>query len=64
MNTDTPFDIDKLELFLGSHPNQLFVRSIMRSLWEGFWPFDEGEWDEFFEDMANYSTDELDLSAI
>ena len=41
VNTDTPFDIDNLELFLGSHPNQLFVRSIMRSLREGFWPFDE-----------------------
>ena len=64
VNTNTPFDINKLELFLRSHPNQLFGRSIMRSLREGFWPFDEGEWDEFSEDMENYSTDELDLSAI
>ena len=64
VNTNTPFDIDKLELFLRSHPNQLFVRSIMRSLREGFWPFDKGEWDEFSKDMANYSMDELDLSAI
>ena len=40
VNTDTPFDIDKLELFLGSHPNQPFVKSIIRSLREGFWPFD------------------------
>lgn len=64
MNIDTPFDIDKLELLLGSHPNQPFVQSIMRSLREGFWPFDEGDWDEYSEDMVNYSSEETDLSAI
>jgi hypothetical protein len=64
VNTETPFDVDKLELFLESHPNQPFVRSIIRSLREGFWPFDDGDWEEDSEDMANYSSDVLDLSAI
>jgi hypothetical protein len=64
VNIETPFDIDRLELFLGSHPNQPFVKSIMRSLREGFWPFDEGDWEEFPDDMLNYSLDESDLTAI
>ena len=64
VNTDTPFDIDKLELFLGSHPNQPFVKSIIRSLREGFWPFDGGDWDDSSEDMDNYSSEAPDLSAI
>jgi hypothetical protein len=64
VNTDTPFNIDTLELFLESHPNQLFVRSVMRSLREGFWPFDEGDWDDYSDNMDNYSTDEPDLTAI
>ena len=64
INTDTPFDVDKLELFLSGHPNQPFVRSIIRSLREGFWPFDDGDWDEDLENMGNYSSEELDLSPI
>ena len=64
MNTDTPFDVDKLKLVLGGHPNQHFVKSIIKSLCEGFWPFDNGAWDKDLEDMANYSSEDLDLAAI
>lgn len=64
MNIDTPFNVDKLELFLGDHLNQPFVRSIMKSLRERFWPFDEGAWDDYSEELSNYSSEELDLSAI
>jgi hypothetical protein len=64
INTETPFDVDKLELILSSHPNQPFVRSVIRSLREGFWPFDDGVWDDDFDDMDNYSSEELDLMAI
>lgn len=62
--TDTPFDIDKMELFLSNHPNQPFVKSIMKSLREGFWPFDDGEWNDYSEDLDNYSSEEPDLNAI
>lgn len=62
--SETPFDIDKIELFLENHPNQPFVKSIMLRLREGFWPFDEGTWDEDSVDMANYSSEEPDLTAI
>ena len=64
IDTDTPFNVDKLELGLSSHPNQPFVRLIIRSLCEGFWPLNDGVWDEDLEDMGNYSLEELDLSAI
>ena len=64
VNIDTPFNVDKLELFLGDHLNQPFVRSIMKSLRERFWPFDEGAWDDYSEELSNYSSEELDLSAI
>ena len=62
--TETPFDIDKMELFLSEHPNQPFVKSIMRSLREGFWPFNDGEWEDCANIMDNYSSEEPDLDAI
>jgi hypothetical protein len=64
VKVETPFDVDKLELFLTGHPNPLFVNSVMRSLREGFWPFDEGIWEDAQEDMSNYSSDDIDLDAI
>lgn len=36
----------------------------MRSLREGFWPFDEGMWDDYSDNLTNYSSEEVDLSAI
>ena len=47
------------------HPNQPFVRSVMKGLHEGFWPFDEGEWKlELEEVIGNYALDDADLDAI
>ncbi|KAF8814811.1 hypothetical protein BYT27DRAFT_7054788, partial [Phlegmacium glaucopus] len=64
VKVETPFDIDKLDLFLTDHPNQSFVKSVIKSLREGFWPFDEGEWNDDDEEVNNYSTEEVDLDAI
>ena len=37
----------------------------MRGLCEGFWPFDEGEWDlESKEFRQNYAVEDHDLAAI
>lgn len=61
----TPFNVDRFESLLVDHPNQPFVRSVMKGLWEGFWPFDEGNWKlELEEVIGNYSTGEPDLEAI
>ncbi|KAF8348984.1 hypothetical protein F5887DRAFT_1071128 [Amanita rubescens] len=61
----TPFDVDKLELMLTDHPNPTFVRSVMKGLREGFWPFDEGNWEaEVGEIIDNYASEELDLNVI
>jgi hypothetical protein len=51
---------------LYDHPNQPFVKSVMRSLREGFWPFDEGNWKDDHEEEAikNYSSKEVDFEAI
>ncbi|KAF8125563.1 hypothetical protein EV363DRAFT_1175819, partial [Boletus edulis] len=35
----TPINVDHFERLLSSHPNQLFVRSVVCGLHEGFWPF-------------------------
>ncbi len=61
----TPFDADKLELMLTDHPNPTFVQSVIKGLREGFWPFDEGDWEaEIGEIIGNYATEELDLNVI
>lgn len=58
----TPFDADKLEMILTDHPNPTFVRSVIKGLLKGFWPFDEGNWEaEVGEIIGNYATEELDL---
>ncbi|KAG6863771.1 hypothetical protein C0993_010398, partial [Termitomyces sp. T159_Od127] len=66
IHVETPFDVDRFEKLLTDHPNQPFVRSVMRSLREGFWPFDEGE--NWLLDgdnpLDNYATEEQDLAAI
>ncbi|KNZ72387.1 hypothetical protein J132_03478, partial [Termitomyces sp. J132] len=63
---ETPFNVDRFEHLLWEHPNKPFVISVMRSLREGFWPFDEGEnWLSDEDDqLDNYSTEEEDLEAI
>lgn len=66
IKVQTPYDIERLRLWTNDHPNQPFVRSVIRSLKEGFWPLDEGKW-SFKEDdgyMDNYSKDPLDLDAV
>ncbi|KAH7869334.1 uncharacterized protein C8R40DRAFT_1059791, partial [Lentinula edodes] len=37
----TPINADRLEALLNTHPNQAFVKSVVLSLKEGFWPRDE-----------------------
>ena len=65
IQVETPFNVDRFEAMLYDHPNQPFVKSVMRGLHEGFWPFDEGNWKEDHEDIIkNYSTKEEDLEAI
>jgi hypothetical protein len=65
IKVETPFNVDRFENLLADHPNQPFVKSVMRGLREGFWPFDEGEWDlESKEFRQNYSVEEQDLAAI
>jgi len=65
VKVDTPFDVGKLETLLYDHPNQLFVKSVIRGLREGFWPFDEGDWKlEEREIVKNFTDDETDLEAI
>jgi hypothetical protein len=44
IHVETPFNVDRFEALLYDHPNQPFVKSVMDSLHDGFWPFDEGNW--------------------
>jgi hypothetical protein len=65
IKVDTPFNVDRLEAILHDHPNQPFVKSVMRGLREGFWPFDEGDWKiEEGQNVNNFADDDLDLNAI
>ena len=65
VKVETPFNVDRFENLLHDHPNQPFVRSVMKGLREGFWPFDEGEWKlELEEVVGNYASDDIDLAAI
>jgi hypothetical protein len=65
IKVETPFNIDRFENLLATHPNQPFVKSVMKGLREGFWPFNEGEWDlEMKEFRQNYSVEDHDLAAI
>ncbi|KAF6745782.1 hypothetical protein DFP72DRAFT_763733, partial [Ephemerocybe angulata] len=65
IKVDTPFNVDALESLLTDHPNQPFVKSVMRGLREGFWPFDEGEWEALEKDFeGNHAKEEEDLDAI
>ncbi|TFK78973.1 hypothetical protein K466DRAFT_506407, partial [Polyporus arcularius HHB13444] len=50
----TPINVDAFESLLLDHPNQPFVRSVLKGLREGFWPFADAKpaeypdtWDEF-----------------
>lgn len=62
---ETPFDVDKFELLLTDHPNQPFIRSVMKGLREGFWPFDEGEWKIELEEVApDFKSNPEDVEAI
>ncbi|KAJ8690349.1 hypothetical protein PTI98_013649 [Pleurotus ostreatus] len=50
---------------LADHPNQPFVRSVMRGLREGFWPIDDGEWKIELEEISdNPVSNEEDLIAL
>ena len=65
IRVETPFNVDRFEAMLYDHPNQPFVKSVMNSLRNGFWPFDEGNWkDDCDEVTQNYPMKEEDLDAI
>ena len=65
IRVDTPFNVDRFEALLYDHPNQPFVKSVMDSLRYGFWPFDEGNWNDDRDDVVkNYSSEEVDYKAI
>ena len=36
---ETPINVDKFENLLGNHPNPLFMQSVIKGLWNGFWPW-------------------------
>lgn len=65
VRVETPFDVDAFEKLLVDHPNQPFVKSVMKGLREGFWPFDEGEWEmQERSYKGNFAKEEVDLEAI
>ncbi len=65
IRVETPFDVDRLEGLLSSHPNRPFVDSVIWSLRNGFWPLDESEWKVETNDfVGNYSMDPPDLEAL
>ncbi|KAJ3557902.1 hypothetical protein NM688_g1221 [Phlebia brevispora] len=65
IQVDTPFNVDRFESLLATHPNRPFVESVIWSLRNGFWPCDESEWKaELHDDVSNYSMDEPDLNAL
>ncbi len=65
IRVETPFDVDRLQGLLSSHPNRPFVNSVLWSLRNGFWPLDESEWKVEEEDFAgNPATNPSDLQAI
>ncbi|RDX43240.1 hypothetical protein OH76DRAFT_1361410 [Lentinus brumalis] len=58
----TPINVDVFESLLCDHPNQPFVRSVLRGLREGFWPFADAKpaeypetWDETRDPPADES---------
>lgn len=65
IKVETPFNVERFENLLVDHPNQLFVRSVMTGLREGFWPFHDGEYKvELQVKGENFATDPADLAAI
>jgi hypothetical protein len=65
IRVETPFNVDRFEAMLYDHPNQPFVKSVMDGLRYGFWPFDEGNWNDDNDDIIqNYASKEVDFKAI
>jgi hypothetical protein len=65
IKVDTPFNVNRFEMMLYDHPNQPFVKSVMNGLRNGFWPFDEGSWDDDHDNVIqNYSSSQVDVDAI
>lgn len=65
IKVETPFNVERFENLLVDHPNQLFVRSVMTGLREGFWAFHDGEYKvELQVKGENFATDPADLAAI
>jgi hypothetical protein len=64
IKVETPFNVDRFEMLLYDHPNQPFVKSVMNSLRYGFWPFDEGVWEDDRDIIQNYSSSKIDIDAI
>jgi hypothetical protein len=65
IKVETPFDVDKLGSLLINHPNPPLVESALRSLREGVWPLNDGEWKIEVEEVTeNYPMDDADLDAL
>ncbi|KAF8804435.1 hypothetical protein BYT27DRAFT_7013901, partial [Phlegmacium glaucopus] len=65
IHVETPFNVNHFESMLYDHPNQPFVKSVMNSLQYGFWPFDEGNWEDDHDNpIQNYATEQADIDAI
>ncbi|KAF8811955.1 hypothetical protein BYT27DRAFT_7025313, partial [Phlegmacium glaucopus] len=65
IRVETPFNVNRFESMLYDHPNQPFVKSVMNSLRYGFWPFDEGNWeDDRVDSIPNYATEQADIDTI
>ena len=65
IKVEMPFDVDKFELLSTDHPNQPFIKLVMKGLCEGFWPFDEGKWKVKLEEVTtSYDCDPGDAEAI
>ncbi|KAF8807971.1 hypothetical protein BYT27DRAFT_7009065, partial [Phlegmacium glaucopus] len=61
----TPFNVNHFESMLYDHPNQPFIKSVMNSLCYGFWPFDEGNWEDNCDNaIQNYTSEQTDIDAI
>ncbi|ORY74519.1 hypothetical protein BCR35DRAFT_258784, partial [Leucosporidium creatinivorum] len=62
-DVSSPFDLDKLTVFLRVHPNRPLVNSILRGLTEGFWPGHDGDFSSTKERFPHHSDEDYDFLA-
>lgn len=65
IKVDTPFNLDWLETYLADHPNKPYVRSVLDGCHNGFWPLDDGDWEDSKQPiLSNYVSEQIDIDAI